>query len=48
VLNKKSALLPLYYERVSTYDEIYDSYQQMTSSSLDYSNLAGGEIIWDK
>jgi hypothetical protein len=48
ILNKKSALLPLYYDRVSTYDEIYDSYQQMTSFSYDYSNLAGGEIVWDK
>jgi hypothetical protein len=27
VLHKKSALMPLYYERVHMYDDIYDSYQ---------------------
>jgi hypothetical protein len=27
ILNRKSALMPLYYERVSNYDDIYDSYQ---------------------
>jgi hypothetical protein len=36
VIHKKSALLPLYYERVSKYDDIYDSYQQMTSSTFNY------------
>lgn len=44
----KSNLLPLYYNRVSSFDEIYDSYQRMTSVGRDYQNLTGGEIIWDR
>lgn len=48
IINVKSSFMPLYYERVSTYDEIYDVYQRMTSNGRDYQNLTGGEIVWDK
>ena len=41
----KSTLLPLYYQRQDTINEIEDTYRSMTSQNKDYSNLAGGEII---
>ena len=45
-LNAKSTLLPLYYERIDTFDEIYDSYQKATSKyNRDYQNHTGSEIV---
>lgn len=41
----KSTLLPLYYQRQDTINEIEDTYRSMTSINKDYSNLSGGEII---
>ena len=41
----KSTLLPLYYQRVNTINEIEDSYKGMTSTSKDYDALSGGEIV---
>ena len=41
----KSTLLPLYYQRQDTINEIEDTYRSMTSENRDYSNLSGGEII---
>lgn len=41
----KSTLLPLYYQRQDTINEIEDTYRGMTSGNKDYSNLSGGEII---
>lgn len=42
----KSTLFPLYYARQSTFDEVEDSYKQMTAPNKDYNHLAGGEIIY--
>ena len=44
----KSTLFPLYYHRVDTLNEIYDSYQRMTSVSQDYQNMIGTEVVYDK
>ena len=45
-LNTKSTLFPLYYERIDTFDEIYDSYQKATSKyNRDYQNHTGSEIV---
>ena len=45
-LNTKSTLFPLYYERIDTFDEIYDSYQKATSKyNRDYQNYTGSEIV---
>ena len=41
----RSTLLPLYYQRADTINEIEDSYKQMTAPSKDYSALSGGEIV---
>ena len=41
----KSTLLPLYYQRQDTINEIEDTYRSITSKNKDYSNLAGGEIV---
>ncbi len=41
----KSTLLPLYYQRKSSINEIEDYYANITAHSKDYSALAGGEII---
>lgn len=44
--NTKSTLFPWYYERIDTFDEIYDSYQEATSKyNRDYQNLTGSEIV---
>ena len=44
----KSSIFPLYYERVDTYNEIYDHYTQMTGSGYDFKNLTGSEIKWNR
>lgn len=46
----KSTLLPLYYSRIDTIDEIEDSYHRKTDEATghDYSALAGGEIVRDE
>ena len=44
----KSTLFPLYYHRTDTLNEIYDSYQHMTSLSQDYQNMIGTEVVYDK
>ena len=41
----KSTLLPLYYQRQDTINEIEDIYRGITSPNKDYSNLAGAEIV---
>ena len=40
----KSTIFPLYYNRLDTYDRIYDDYQQMTGDYVDYQNLSGTEV----
>lgn len=40
----KSTIFPLYYNKIDTYDNIYDLYQQMTGEYRDYQNLSGTEI----
>lgn len=46
--NVKSTLFPWYYERIDTFDEIYDSYQLATSKyNRDYQNLTGSEIVYE-
>lgn len=45
---KKSVMLPLYYSRIDTINEIEDTYKKMTSSNKDYVNLSGSEIVYDK
>ena len=44
----KSTLFPLYYHRTDSLNEIYDSYQHMTSLSQDYQNMIGTEVVYDK
>ena len=48
--SSKSTILPLYYNRVNHYNDIYDIYTKMLdrTGSRDYSELSGAEIIWDK
>lgn len=41
----KSTLLPLYYSRQDTFNDIEDYYAGKTSPSKDYSKLAGAEIV---
>lgn len=48
IRNVKSTLLPLYYQRIAKFDDIYDHYQQMTSTGSDYENLSGSEIVYDE
>lgn len=48
VQNPKSTIFPLYYNRIDTFNEIYDNYKLMTSTSRDYANLSGSEISWNK
>ena len=44
--NVKSTIFPLYYERIDTFDQLYDSYQMATSNyERDYQNLTGTEIV---
>ena len=53
--NQKSTYFPLYYNRTSTLDEIYDYYTIMQQNSAisnevpprDYAHLSGSEIIYD-
>ena len=44
----KSTIFPLYYQRIDTYNEIYDTYRTMLDESGDYDfkNLSGSEIKW--
>ena len=45
----KSTLFPLYYNRIDTYNQIYDSYTSMNgSNNYDFKNLSGSEIIWNR
>jgi uncharacterized protein (UPF0335 family) len=44
----KSTIFPLYYEKVDTYNEVYDKYMEMTGSGYDFKNLSGSEIKWNK
>lgn len=47
--NVKSTIFPWYYERIDTFNEIYDSYQAATSEyKRDYQNLSGTEVIYDE
>ena len=46
--NNKSTIFNLYYKRIDTFDEIYDSYQEQQKSNMDYQNLSGTELFWDK
>ena len=49
VQQMKSTIFPLYYERVDTYDDIYDQYRLMTGEGkYDFKNLSGSEIVWDR
>ena len=42
----KSTLFPLYYDRIETFNEVEDSYNEMTSKDLNYASLAGAEILY--
>lgn len=43
-----STLFPWYYERIDTFDKIYDSYQQKQSAfNKDYQNMTGTEVVYD-
>ena len=44
----KSTIFPLYYERIDTYNEIYDKYSEMTGANYDFKNLSGSEIKWNR
>lgn len=48
----KSTIFPLYYRRVDTFEEIYDSYVKMdgykSDYPKDYKNLSGSELTWNK
>ena len=45
----KSTIFPLYYERVDTFDEIYNDYRLMDNPiGYDFKNLSGSEIKWDR
>ena len=44
----KSTLMPLYYSRVDTVNEVEDYYKSKTSAGKNYNALAGGEIIRNK
>ena len=46
--NKKSNLFDLYYNRIDTINELYDTYQMQNSATKDYQNLSGTELYWDK
>ena len=47
--NIKSTIFPLYYGRIDTYDNVYDSYKKWDGvTGIDYSNLSGSEIVRDK
>ena len=48
IKNIKSNIFPLFYQRVTPYDKMYDLYQLMTSPYKDYQNLSGSEIIFDR
>ena len=49
VKQPRSTIFPLYYKRIDTHNDIYDSYTQMLSAGLrDYKNLSGSEIGWDE
>lgn len=41
----KSTIFPLYYSREDTFNEIEDSYKEMTAANKDYESLAGAEIV---
>lgn len=41
----RSTLLPLYYSRQDTFNEVEDYYRSKTSPSKDYSKLSGAEIV---
>ena len=44
----KSTIFPLYYERIDTYNDIYDKYTEMVGSGYDFKNLSGSEIKWNR
>lgn len=44
----KPTKFPLYYERIDTFNEIYDKYQSISSEGKDYQNLSGSEILWNQ
>lgn len=43
----KSSILPLYYSRINSYNEIEDYYRQQIGSDKNYDALSGGEIVYD-
>ncbi len=47
-MNKKSTLFPLYYDRIDTYNDIYHNYQLTHLNNMDYENLSGSEISWNR
>lgn len=47
--NPKSTIFPWYYERIDTFNDIYDCYQRATSKyGREYQNLSGTEVIYDE
>ena len=48
VQNPKSTIFPLYYNRIDTYNDIYHQYQLINKKNMDYENLSGSEIVWNR
>ena len=44
----KSTIFPLYYNKVDTYNELYDIYENMVGAGYDFKNLSGSEIKWNR
>jgi hypothetical protein len=44
---KKSNILPLYYSRLNSYDEIEDYYRSKSGMNKNYDALSGAEIVRD-
>ena len=46
--NPISTIFPLYYERIDSYNDIYDFYQLLDGGAVkDYQNLSGTEVTYD-
>lgn len=46
--NPVSTIFPLYYERIDSYNDIYDFYQLLDGGAVkDYQNLSGTEVTYD-
>lgn len=48
VRNKISYIFPWFYERIDTYNDIYNKYQLFSKEGRDYQNLSGTEVVFNK